>query len=157
MIQNLQKTLNYREEQGSHPYLGFPQEKLQEEMGIEHLLGPLFLFNPTCSFPSRSLLRGGDLEGGGNNGVLEGDCNGEERGRPGKGKGGGKKGEGEWRPRKGKGGGHLGFFCGRKETTLQMTSDLASNGPQPFSHIHAPKINFFSTFFGDITHNDPIL
>jgi hypothetical protein len=34
-------------------------------MGIEHLLGPLFLFNPTCSFSSRSLLRGGDLEGGG--------------------------------------------------------------------------------------------
>jgi hypothetical protein len=37
-------------------------------MGIEHLLGPLFLFNPTCSFSSRSLLRGGDLEGGGSSG-----------------------------------------------------------------------------------------
>jgi hypothetical protein len=34
-------------------------------MGIEHLLGPLFLFNPTCSSSSRSLLRGGDLDGGG--------------------------------------------------------------------------------------------
>jgi hypothetical protein len=59
---------------------------------------------------------------------------------------------GEGRPRKGEGsggqergmGGHLGFFCGRKETTHQMTSDLASNGPQPFSHIHAPKVNFWS-------------
>jgi hypothetical protein len=33
----------------------------------------------------------------------------------------------------------------------QMTSDVASNGPQPFFHIHAPKINFWSTFFWDIT------
>jgi hypothetical protein len=32
-----------------------------------------------------------------------------------------------------------------------MTSDVASNGPQPFSHIHAPKINFWSTFCWDIT------
>jgi hypothetical protein len=37
-------------------------------MGIEHLLGPLFLFNPTCSFSSRSLLRGGDIEEGGSSG-----------------------------------------------------------------------------------------
>jgi hypothetical protein len=35
-----------------------------------------------------------------------------------------------------------------KETMPQMTSDFASNGPQPFSLIHAPKINFWSTFFG---------
>jgi hypothetical protein len=27
-------------------------------------------------------------------------------------------------------------------------SDLASNGPQPFSHIHAPKINLWQHFFG---------
>jgi hypothetical protein len=26
--------------------------------------------------------------------------------------------------------------------------DLASNGPQPFSHIHAPKINLLQYFFG---------
>jgi hypothetical protein len=26
-------------------------------------------------------------------------------------------------------------------------SDLASNGPQPFSHIHAPKINLWQHFF----------
>jgi hypothetical protein len=51
--------------------------------------------------------------------------------------------------RKGKKGAHR-FFCERKETTPQITSDLASNGSQPFSHIHAPKINFWS-FFGDIT------
>jgi hypothetical protein len=27
-------------------------------------------------------------------------------------------------------------------------SDLASNGPQPFSHIHAPKINLWQHCFG---------
>jgi hypothetical protein len=27
-------------------------------------------------------------------------------------------------------------------------SDLASNGPQPFSHIHASKINLWQHFFG---------
>jgi hypothetical protein len=32
-------------------------------------------------------------------------------------------------------------------------SDLASNGPQPFSHIHAPKINLWQHFFWDITQN----
>jgi hypothetical protein len=48
-------------------------------------------------------------------------------------------------------GGHLGF-CGTKETTPQMTSDFASNGTQPFSHIHAAKINFWSTFFSGILH-----
>jgi hypothetical protein len=88
MIQNLQKKLNYREEQGSHPYLGFSQENMQEEMGIEHFLDPLFLFNPSCSFPSRFLLRGGDLKGGGSSGEGRGGCNGEERGRPGRGTGG---------------------------------------------------------------------
>jgi hypothetical protein len=55
--------------------------------------------------------------------------------------------EGVVRKGKRKGGGHLGF-CGRKETMTQMTSDLASNGPQPFSHIHAPKINFWQHFLG---------
>jgi hypothetical protein len=29
----------------------------------------------------------------------------------------------------------------------QMTSDAASNGPQPFSHIHSPKINFWVNIF----------
>jgi hypothetical protein len=42
---------------------------------------------------------------------------------------------GKGRPGRGKGkrGGHLGF-CGRKETTPQMTSDFASNGHNPFPH-----------------------
>jgi hypothetical protein len=30
-------------------------------------------------------------------------------------------------------------------------SDLASNGPQPFSHIHAPKINLWQHFLGYYT------
>jgi hypothetical protein len=90
---------------------------MQEEMVIEHLLGPLFLFNPTCSFSSRSLLRGGDLEGGGSSG--------EGRGRLQIGRRGvARKGGGEGRPSQGRGSGgqergkrggsHLGFFCGRK-------------------------------------------
>jgi hypothetical protein len=33
-------------------------------------------------------------------------------------------------------------------------SDLASNGPQPFSHIHTPKINLWQHFFWDITVRD---
>jgi hypothetical protein len=63
-------------------------------MGIEHLLGPLFLFNPTCSSSSRSLLRGGDLEGGENHGEGRGQL---PMGRRGRGRGGGQRG--------GKGGG----------------------------------------------------
>jgi hypothetical protein len=79
---------------------------------------------------------------------VEGCFNGEERGWPGKGGSGGQERGRGGRPRKGKkGGGHLGCFCGRKEMMPQMTSNLASNGPQPFSHIHTPKINFWSTFF----------
>jgi hypothetical protein len=77
-------------------------------MGIEHLLGPLFLFNPTCSFPSRSLLRGGDLEGGGSSGEgggwLQWGGEGAARkgggeGQPSKGGGAAKKGEKGGAPR----------------------------------------------------------
>jgi hypothetical protein len=73
------------------------------------------------------------------------------------GEGAARKGGGEGRPRKGEGsggqergtgGGAIGFFCGRIETMSQMTSDVASNGPQPFFHIHAPKINFGQHFLG---------
>jgi hypothetical protein len=39
-----------------------------------------------------------------------------------------------------------------KETTPQMSLDFASNGPQLFPHIHAPKINLWQHFFWDITH-----
>jgi hypothetical protein len=49
--------------------------------------------------------------------------------------------------KKGKGVATKGLFCGRKEVTPQMTSDAASNGPQPFSHIHSPKINFWVNIF----------
>jgi hypothetical protein len=38
-----------------------------------------------------------------------------------------------------------------KETTHQMSLDFASNGPQLFPHIHAPKINLWQHFFWDIT------
>jgi hypothetical protein len=68
---------------------------MQEEMGIEHLFGHLFLFNPTCSFSSRSLLRGRDLEGGGSSGESRGRLQmgrrggGQERGRGGAAKQGG--------------------------------------------------------------------
>jgi hypothetical protein len=31
-------------------------------------------------------------------------------------------------------------------------SDLASNDPQPFSHIHAPKINLWQLFLGYYSH-----
>ena len=42
-----------------------------------------------------------------------------------------------------------------KETTPRMTFDFASNGPQPFSHIHSPKINFWVNIFWDITLYPP--
>jgi hypothetical protein len=83
---------------------------------------------------------------------IEGGCNGEERGRPGKGGRGGqergrggatKKGDGGWPPR---------VSLREKRNDASDDSDLASNGPQPFSHIHAPKINFWQHFFWDITH-----
>jgi hypothetical protein len=63
MIHNLPKEHNYREEQGSHPYLGFPQEILQEEMGKNISFDPLFPFNSTCSSSSRSLLHRGRSRG----------------------------------------------------------------------------------------------
>jgi hypothetical protein len=38
-----------------------------------------------------------------------------------------------------------------KRSDATDDSDLASIGPQPFSHIHAPKINLWQHFFWDIT------
>jgi hypothetical protein len=35
-----------------------------------------------------------------------------------------------------------------KRSDATDDSDLASNSPQPFSHIHAPKINLWQHFFG---------
>jgi hypothetical protein len=108
-------------------------------MGVEHLLDPLFLFNPSCSSSSRSLLRGGDLEGGGSSGGwLQGEGGGAAKG--------GEKGG--WRPRKGKNRGATTRVLWEKETTPQMSLDFASNGPQLFPHIHAPKINLWQHFLG---------
>jgi hypothetical protein len=44
------------------------------------------------------------------------------------------------------GGGQEGAKGTRSDATDD--SDLASNGPQPFSHIHAPKINLWQLFLG---------
>jgi hypothetical protein len=53
-----------------------------------------------------------------------------------------------WRPRKGKNRGATTRVLWEKETTPQMSLDFASNGPQLFPHIHAPKINLWQHFFG---------
>jgi hypothetical protein len=70
------------------------------------------------------------------------------------GDGGQPRGKGEGRPSMGgRGGGghegakggkshHQGFFAGERNDATN-DSNLASNGPQPFSHIHAPKINLW--------------
>jgi hypothetical protein len=46
-----------------------------------------------------------------------------------------------------------------KRSDATDDSDLASNGPQPFSHIHAPKINLWQLFFGilHVSHSDTYL
>jgi hypothetical protein len=87
---------------------------------------------------------------------MERGCHGR-RGRPAQGErregrpsvGGGKG----WRPSRGKRGKRppLGFSFREKRSDTTDDSDLASNGPQPFSHIHAPKINLWQHFFWDIT------
>ena len=104
-------------------------------MGVEHLLDPLFLFNPSCSSSSRSLLRGGGEDLWRRKKWWAAAMGGEGTANQGKNGGG-------WRPREGGGGkrgGPLGF-CGRKEPTPQMTSAFASNGPHPFptSTHHRP-------------------
>jgi hypothetical protein len=90
-------------------------------MGIEHLLGPLFLFNPFCSSSSRSLLRGGDLEGGGSGGEVEGGCHWRRGGRQqrGKGRGGQVWGKGGGTKKGEKGGRSLGFFVGEQKRRLR--------------------------------------
>jgi hypothetical protein len=89
---------------------------------------------------------GGDLEGGGSHGEglpwEERTSSQGERGRGGEVWGGG-------------GGGQVGAKWGKATTRVSLRekrndatddSDLASNGPQPFSHIHAPKINLWQHF-----------
>jgi hypothetical protein len=66
---------------------------------------------------------------------------------------------------KGGGGGQEGAKGGEKATTRVSLrekrndatddSDLAFNSPQPFSHIHAPKIKLWKHFFG-ILHSTPL-
>jgi hypothetical protein len=78
---------------------------------------------------------------------------GGEEGQPkGKGGRGGQVWEGGkgWRPSRGKRGKRpsLGFSLQEKRSDTTDDSDLASNGPQPFSHIHALKINLWQCFFG---------
>jgi hypothetical protein len=53
-----------------------------------------------------------------------------------------------WRPSRGKRGKMppLGFSLREKRSDATDDSDLASNGPQPFSQIHAPKINLWQHF-----------
>jgi hypothetical protein len=98
-------------------------------MGVEHLLDPLFLFNPSCSSSSRSLLRGGDLAGGGSSGGQL------QRGR---GRGGQEKGKKGATTR----------VLWEKETTPQMSPDFASNGPQPFPSSTHQRSTFGQHFFG---------
>jgi hypothetical protein len=83
----------------------------------------------------------------------------ERRGRPDQGE------RGEGRPSVGGGEGGAGKLGqkGEKATTRVSLrekrsdatddSDLASNGPQSFSHIHAPKINLWQQLFWDITYS----
>jgi hypothetical protein len=62
-------------------------------------------------------------------------------------RGGGQERGGEGRPRKGKRGAPR-VSLREKRNDASDDSDLSSNGTQPFSHIHAPKINLWQHFFG---------
>jgi hypothetical protein len=75
------------------------------------------------------------------------------RGRPAKGKGGGAAkcvGGERGAAKKGQKGERVTtrVYLREKRNDATDDSDLASNGPQPFSHIHAPKINLWQHFFG---------
>jgi hypothetical protein len=90
---------------------GFSSRKSSRRDGEEHLLDPLPLFNSTCSSSSRSLLRGGDLEGGGSRGEGRGRLP-KRRGGRGRGRPKGWKGWG-WLQQIGRrGGGRLGLGRG---------------------------------------------
>jgi hypothetical protein len=134
------------EEQGSHPYLGFPQENLQE-MGVEHLLDPLFLFNPSCSCSSRSLLRGGRSRG--RRKQWRAAAKGKGEGRPRVGKGGG-----GWRPIKGKKGGRPLGFCGRKKRRLRCLLTLHPTAHNSFPHPHTEDQLLVNIFLGYYAYPD---
>jgi hypothetical protein len=81
---------------------------------------------------------------------MEGGCH-RGRGRPAKGE---KKGVAAKRGGREKRGGHLGFLW-ETETTPQMTSNFASNDPQPFPSSTQRRSTFGQHFFG-ILHSTPL-
>jgi hypothetical protein len=122
--------------------------------GVKHLLDPLFLFNSTCSSSSRSLLRRGRSR---EEEAMEGDCNGRRgsTSQGGKGRGSQAMGKGGVAAKRGRKKGWPPRVLWEKETTPQMTSDFASNGPQPFPSSMHRTSTFGQHFFG-ILHSTPL-
>jgi hypothetical protein len=125
-------------------------------MGIEHLLGPVFLFNPSCSSPSRSLLRGGRSRGRMKRWRGGGRLPWEASGRPVKGKGRAAKcGErgppGGSRPRTGKRGATTSFFLWENRNDA---SDNFWRSIQRPTSTHQ-RSTFGQHFFG-ILHSTPL-
>jgi hypothetical protein len=92
---------------------------------------------------------GGDLEGGGSRGEgLPWEDRAASQGE--RGRGGQVCGGERGAAKKGQNGERVTTRVSLREKRNDATddSDLASNGPQPFSHIHAPKINLWQHFFG---------
>jgi hypothetical protein len=115
-------------------------------MGVEHLLDPLFLFNPSCSSSSRSLLCGGDLEGGGSiGGRLQGEGGGAAKGGEKGGLVAKKREKGRGRP--------LGFY-GRKKRRLRCLLTLHPTAHNSFPHPRTEDQLLVNVFFG-ILHNHP--
>jgi hypothetical protein len=82
-------------------------------------------------------------------GAAMGGEDGQPKGKGGRGRpsvGGGRG----WRPSRGKRGEKATTRVSLREKRNNATydSDLVSNGPQLFSHIHAPKINIWQHFLG---------
>jgi hypothetical protein len=91
---------------------------------------------------------------------MEGGCNGRRgaASQGGKGRGGQAKGEKGGRGGAAKRGRKKGWpprVLWEKEMTLQMTSNFASNGPQPFPSSTHRKSTFGQHFFWDITLYPP--
>jgi hypothetical protein len=111
-------------------------------MGVEHLLDPLFLFNPSCSSSSRSLLRGGRSRG--RRKQWRAAARGRGRGGQGWGKGGlaaKKREKGRGRP--------LGF-CGRKKRRLRCLLTLHPTAHNSFPHPRTED-QLLVNIFWDIT------
>jgi hypothetical protein len=87
---------------------------------------------------------------------VEGSCHGRRGGGQQRGRGGAAKCGGRGvAAKKGEKGGGTRVSLREKRNDASDDSDLASNGPQPFSHILAPKINLRQHFFG-ILHSTPL-